>query len=112
MRYLNIFSFKAVQFLVIIFLFSSLIVVAQEHPEHPKDKKEAHQLTIEEFADAVDAYVARETKMNEGYFLVKDKKQNTILQMELIKIHKDKLAALGDSTYFVCADFKGTDGNT
>jgi len=34
------------------------------------------------------------------------------LELELIKIHKDKLAGLGDDTYFVCADFKATDGNT
>ena len=80
--------------------------------EHPKGQAEKTPLTIKEFADAADEYISRESKMNDGYFLVKDKKENAILELQLIKIHKERLSTLGDDTYFVCADFKGKDGKT
>lgn len=82
-----------------------------EHPEHPSKNKKAH-LTIEEFASAVDNYVAEQTKKNDGYFLVKDSKQGKTLKCKLKKIHKERLASLGDNEFFVCADFEAADGNT
>ena len=89
----------------------------KEHPakegshEHPAKHKKA-ELTIVEFADAVDHYVAAQEKKSGGYFLVKDQKQNKVLKCKLEKIHKKRLASLGNNEYFVCADFKANDGNT
>lgn len=98
--------------------------VAQEHPEHPKDKKAEHPehpkeakaeevtLTVKELAVAVKEYIEMESEENDGYFSVKDDQQNKTLQLELTKVHEERLASLGNNVYFVCADFKGTDGNT
>lgn len=88
-----------------------------EHPEkhenkqaeHPSKHKKSH-LTISEFASAVDSYVAAQTKKDGGYFLVKDKKQNKMLKLKLQKIHKKRLASLGNNEFFVCADFDAQDG--
>ncbi len=90
----------------------------KEHPakegehEHPTKVKKKQGLTISEFADAVDHYVAQQEKKSGGFFLVKDQKQNKILKCKLEKIHKKRLATLGNNEYFVCADFKADDGNT
>lgn len=92
----------------------------QEHPakenadeelsEHPAKHKKA-EMTIDEFADAVDNYITDQENKSGGYFLVKDPKQNKTLKCKLEKIHKKRLASLGDNEFFVCADFKATDGN-
>ncbi len=82
-----------------------------EHPEHPTEHKKAH-LTIEEFADAVEHYVEDQSKDSDGFFIVRDSVNNKTLKCKLIKIHKERLAHLGDNEYFVCADFKADDGNT
>lgn len=84
----------------------------KEHPEHPANQTEKKQLTIEEFADAVNDYIAAESNNNDGFFLVNDEKQNKELKLTLLKVHREKLSALGDDTYFVCADFTGEDGKT
>ena len=81
----------------------------KNHKEHPAKHKKA-ELTIGEFADAVDHYVADQEKKSGGYFLVKDAKQNKTLKCKLEKIHKKRLASLGNNVFFVCADFKATDG--
>ncbi len=82
-----------------------------EHPEHPTKHKKAH-LTIDEFASAVDDYVAVQTENSDGYFLVEDSENGKTLKCKLKKIHKERLASLGDNEFFVCADFEATDGNT
>ncbi len=79
--------------------------------EHPV-KKEKSGLTIKEFANAVEHYVAKQVKKSGGYFLVNDSKQKKVLKCKLEKIHKKRLATLGNNEYFVCADFKADDGNT
>jgi len=53
-----------------------------------------------------------EQQHNSGYFFVYDSVKQEELKLKLIKVHDDRLAALGNGTYFVCSDFKGTDGNT
>ncbi len=81
-----------------------------EHPEHPEKHEKAH-LTIEEFADAVEHYIAEQEKNSDGFFVVQDKEHNKTLKCKLVKIHKERLASLGDNEFFVCADFKADDGN-
>ncbi len=86
----------------------------KEHPskEHPKDQSAKKQLTIEEFADAAEQYIKRKSQANEGYFPVKDKMQGKTLKLKLQKIHRKRLAHLGNDEYFVCANFEGQDGKT
>jgi hypothetical protein len=88
---------------------------AQEHPEHPKnDEKKAAEtekpVTMEALADAITAYIAQDSKLKGGYFLVYDAVEKKPLVLTLDKVHKERLSALGDGVYFACTDMKNADG--
>lgn len=81
-----------------------------EHPEHPK-KEEAKKadLSMEELSKAIKAYVANDSEIKGGSFLIFDPVDKKVLQLTLAKVHEDKLASLGDGVYFACADFNSAD---
>jgi hypothetical protein len=78
-----------------------------EHPEHPEDKAE---MTVDGLAEAITAYIERDSKLKGGYFLVYDQVDKKPLELKLVKVHTDKLASLGDGVYFACTDMKASDG--
>jgi hypothetical protein len=81
----------------------------QEHPEHPKSSSK--QLSVEELSEAVKIYIDNESKKQDGHFEVKDPVQKKTLKLKLEKVHDDRLSPLGNDVYFVCADFRATEGN-
>ena len=91
--------------------------MAQEHPsEHPSEHPKEHPVSLstkavskESLADAVREHVAAIT-LAEGAYTFTDNVENKVLNLKLLKVHDDKLAALGDHTYFACADFEAEDG--
>lgn len=88
---------------------------AQEHPEHPsehptKSEKSEKAVTTAMLAEAIQDYVAADSKLKGGSFLVYDPVEKKPLQLTLAKVHEDKLATLGGGVYFACADFESTDG--
>lgn len=84
--------------------------LAQEHPhEHPMSKKA--EVTIGSLAEAITKYVNDDAGLKGGFFMLYDKVQGKALALTLQKVHEDRLGALGNDTYFACADFNGTDGN-
>lgn len=102
---------------------------AQEHPEHPKSgagqqpkqegkaaaeqpkKAAVREYTVEDMGKAIDDYIRVDSTLKGGFLLV-DPKTSKVLQLKLVKIHKDKLAEVGEGLYFACSDFQATDGNT
>ena len=106
------------------FLCVSQSALAQEHPEHPKDAKAAEHpehpadaqskvaLSKDSLADAIEMLVAHKSEIDGGYFCVYDKKAKEALALTLDKVHRERLASLGDGVYFACADFKATNGKT
>ncbi len=108
--------------LVIVMFLLFNVVQAQEekkeHPqEHPQEGSKEHPekqkpLNIEDFAKEVENYIANETKLKGGFFMVYDKDQKKTLTLTLDKVHKERLSKLKDNEYFVCADFKATDNHT
>ena len=42
-------------------------------------------------------------------FIVEDPETGKNLELVLLKVHKDRLSAVGDDLYFACADFKAND---
>jgi hypothetical protein len=96
---------------------------AQEHPsEHPSEHPAAKQasqstevstipITKDNLAEAIAAYV-EEQSGEDMKFNVKDEETGKELKLELVKVHRDRLASVGDDTYFACADFKADDGET
>lgn len=103
---------KAFLSLLVMVFAGATVVSAQEHPsehpsEHPTSKKAA--LSKESLADAITDYVNKESNLKGGYFLFFDGQQDKPLALTLDKVHKERLATLGDGVYFACADFKATD---
>ncbi len=85
-------------------------VFGQEHPA-PSSKSNPKQLSKQELSEAVKDYIQKESKKNGGYFQVEAPADKKTLKLTLEKVHDDRLASIGNDVYFVCADFKGTDGN-
>ncbi len=85
---------------------------AQEHPmEHPKKTTSATKpLSTAALEKAIKEQIAEKAKANDGKLAVNDDVLNKTWQLDLVKVHTDKLTQLDDKTYFACVDFKATDG--
>jgi hypothetical protein len=79
-----------------------------EHPEHP----EHHDTppTIGEVATFLEGHVAKVTADTDGWMSIRDEKTGQVRELQLDKIHEERLAQTAEHTYFVCADFKSRDG--
>lgn len=82
----------------------------QEHPEEHPVKMSKVAVTKENLAAAIHDYVAKEMKKNDGAFLCVDDRTDDTLRLTLKKVHEERLATLGNDTYFACADFIREDG--
>lgn len=87
---------------------------AAEHPaEHPADHaavEAKHEVTKEELADAIEEYVQKDAALKGGYFTIYDEIAGKPLALSLVRVHKDRLATIGDGVYFACADFETPEG--
>ncbi len=80
----------------------------QEHPkEHPKSAKKA---STEDIDKAIREHIEKTAAVSAGKFPVKDDVLKKTWDLELVKVHNDKLQALADGRYFACVDFKAADG--
>lgn len=97
----------------VMLFFSAAVATAQEHPsEHPQEHPSSNaEVTKETLAMAITDYVDKESNLKGGYFMVFDNVAKEPLALTLDKVHKEKLASLGNGVYFACADFKATNGN-
>ena len=91
--------------------------LAQEHPEHPKEKEKlaehpdsTEKMTLDELAVAITHYIEHDSRLKGGYFLVYDAEEKKPLMLTLEKVHKDRLSALGGGVYFACTDMKAAGG--
>lgn len=84
----------------------------REHPRQviPYTAEEKPRITKEDVAKFAEEYVRKNSK--DGVFKYHDKNTGKELDLTLDKVHKDKLSPTKTDEYFVCADFKGKDGNT
>jgi hypothetical protein len=110
---------------ITLFFTPAAIIIAQEHPEHPKKSAEqpkqgaehpkkgaeAKQVSTAEISAGIKKNIdAQNKKSSDGKFHVKYEGQD--LALELTKVHDDRLQDLGGRKYFACVDMKGTDGKT
>ncbi len=79
-----------------------------EHPEHPEHH--GSPPSIEEVATFLESHVAEVTAGTDGRMSIRDEKTGQALELQLDKIHRERLAQTDEHTYFVCADFKSRDG--
>lgn len=76
---------------------------AQEHPEHPMAEK---KISVDDLEKTIKEKVAEKTKDDGGVFKLRDDKLARTWELELVKVHRDKLTRLEDGTYFACVDMK------
>jgi len=96
---------------VLILCYSMLFITFSfmgEHPEHPT--KRTTPLTAHAVGKAVEKFIASDTNLKGGKFLVFDGSTKEILALDLLKIHMDRLTGIGNDTYFACADFQASNG--
>ena len=85
-----------------------------EHPEHPEHQehpsKKTSQISAQAVGKVVAEFIASDAKLKGGKFMVFDRSAKEVLQLDLLKIHMDRLTGLGNDSYFACADFKASNG--
>ena len=110
---------------IALFFTPAALVLAQEHPEHPK-KSTGHpkegadhakkggadkQVSTADISAGIKKNIDAESKKSaDGKFHVTYESQD--LALDLIKVHDDRLSDLGGGKYFACVDMKGADGKT
>ena len=103
---------KKFLFIALATAFSVGIMIAQEHPEHPKAKeqpKQSHAYTMDELEKAITAEIQNDSKAD-GFYHLKDGDKTWNLTLD--HVHKEKLARIDPKTYFACTDFKSDDNHT
>lgn len=75
--------------------------VAQEHPEHPTAEK---KISVDDLEKTIKEKIADKTKADGGVFKLADNVLNKTWELELVRVHRDKLTRLEDGTYFACVD--------
>jgi len=111
---------------VVTMMLGSLMALgAQEHPgkpvEHPG--KPAAKVTAEDIRKGIQAYIAKDTQLKGGYFLIWDGQTKRPRVLQLVRVH-DKLNKLTAAdyerifkakaptaeVYFACCDFREVSG--
>lgn len=82
----------------------------KEHPEHPQSEKSEKKVSTDDIDKAIREHIEKAAKASGGKFEVKDDVLKKTWDLELVKVHKDKLQSLADGRYFACVDFKAPDG--
>jgi len=110
---------------IALFFTPAALIVAQEHPEHPKKttehpKKGAEhpkkaaaekQVSTADISAGIKKNIDTQSKKGaDGKFHVKYEGQD--LALDLVRVHDDRLSDLGGGKYFACVDMKATDGKT
>ena len=109
---------------IALFFTPAALVLAQEHPEHPKKTTEHPKQGAEHPTKSAEKQVstadisagirknidAKSKKSSDGKFHVNYEGQD--LALDLVRVHDDRLSDLGDGRYFACVDMKAADGKT
>lgn len=86
---------------------------AETQPEQKEQPAQgvtpAEKITLEDVANVTEEYVQENSE--DGIFRYYDEKTDQQLELKLDKVHRDRLSQTKEDEYFVCADFKGMDGN-
>ncbi len=109
--------------LIISFIFVAVTVVnagdsthtrgenSMEHPmEHPEDGASAYKVDKDAMAMAIMDFIDHDSKLKGGFFMFYDTKDKAPLVLTLDKVHKERLAQVGENLYFACSDFKEASG--
>jgi hypothetical protein len=110
---------------IALFFTPAVLVLSQEHPEHPKKSAEhpkegaehpkkggaeKHVSTADISSGIKKNIDAQSKKSSDSKFHVNYQGQD--LALGLVRVHDDRLSDLGEGKYFACVDMNGTDGKT
>ncbi|PYL19381.1 MAG: hypothetical protein DMF41_09830 [Verrucomicrobia bacterium] len=110
---------------IALFFTPAALIVAQEHPEHPKKTTEhpkkgavhpkkggaEKQVSTADISAGIKKNIDAESKKSaDSKFHVNYQGQD--LALDLVRVHDDRLSDLGGGRYFACVDMKATDGKT
>jgi len=103
---------------ITLFFTPAALIVAQEHPEHPKKGAEhpkktgaEKQVSNADISAGIKKNIdAQSKKSTDSKFHVNY--QGQYLALDLIRVHDDRLSDLGGGKYFACVDMTATDGKT
>src|SRR5438128_6034164 len=101
---------------ITLFFTPAALIVAQEHPEHPKKGAEhpkktgaEKQVSNADISAGIKKNIdAQSKKSTDSKFHVNY--QGKELALDLIRVHDDRLSDLGGGKYFACVDMKAADG--
>lgn len=80
-----------------------------EHPSRTPAKAESKpNVTLDDVAAYIESYV-KDNSADSGFHIA-ERAANKALSLKLDKVHRDRLSQVGPDLFFVCADFKTTDG--
>ncbi len=82
----------------------------KEHPEHPTREHPGKGVSLDNIAKAIEDFVKTDSQLKGGHFSIYDPVSNKPLAVDLEKVHRDRLSKITENEYFVCADFKSTEG--
>ena len=99
-KWLVFFSITIISF----YLLNTYGCKKQEHPESPEAK-----VSMEELADAMEGYIEGQAAEHGGTFVTMDDMTGETLSLTLDKVHRERVAMVGEDTYFACADFTDAD---
>ncbi len=108
----------------IVSLFAPVIALRAQHPaappqttiqmpvnRAPQTPAQPKEVSTRDISVGIKKHIASERKRaSDKKFHVTYKSQD--LALDLIKVHDDRLANLGNDRYFACVDMKATDGKT
>src|SRR5207245_10780764 len=100
---------------ITLFITPAALIVAQEHPEHPKKGAEhpkktgaEKQVSNADISAGIKKNIdAQRKKSTDSKFHVNYQGQD--LALDALRVHDDRLSALGVCKYFACVDMKAAD---
>ena len=89
----------------------SMLVAQGEHPTTSITPQivQGEKITLQNLARAIKGFVEADIILR-GAFLVIDPNTDTVLKLNLEKVHKERLSHVGEDIYFACADFNAENG--
>ena len=91
---------------------------AEKYPDPPSPPKsndayEGKSATgdriADQVADAIEDFIKEDSKLKGGRFLVYDPVDKKPLQLELVKVHADRIGSVGDNAWYACTDMRDPD---
>ena len=93
-----------------IFPFIAAVLWACSSPQDQElEKKDVKKASMDEIEAGIEAYIDREKKKNDGYFIFEN--DTAHYKMRLVRVHTEYLSNLGPGQYFACVDLAVEDGS-